>query len=186
MKKRIFMACVMLSAVLMMSCGDSKESTAKEKDTATKTESTSTDNGTENQGGGEATGGDLQDADLEGLASSLASEIEYEAKQTELDSAAVTNYINLPEGTIAHFYTGTGTTSECTGVFKTASADDAATLVNEIELYVGDMRSSFKDYKPDELTRIDSKVLKTFGNVVVLNISSDSAKAEEIIGRYFQ
>ncbi len=129
-----------------------------------------------------ACGGGAKEVDIQALAESLVHDISYEDELAIMDEEEIRYYIDMPDGTKAVMYMGAnGTTGEEAGVFEAVDENSAKVLEAGIEAFLNDQESSFEDYIPEAAARIDDAVLEQEGSYVVLCVSDDPEKAEEII-----
>lgn len=124
--------------------------------------------------------------DAKGLAASLAQEVSYKDTLEELTAEQISIYFEVEEGVTATVYMGSGSTAEEVAVFEAKDEETAKRQLASVETYLEEQAESFRDYIPEEVKRIDDAVVKQQGNYVVLCVSDDSAKAEEIIEKAFQ
>ena len=59
--------------------------------------------------------------------------------------------------------------------------DDAVTALENRVAY---QKAGYEDYGPAEVPKLDSAVIKSAGSYVVMCVSDDNAKAEEVIKSY--
>ena len=79
-----------------------------------------------------------------------------------------------------------GSTAEEVAVFTAPDEATASTMKNNVQEFLNDQKTSFEDYIPEEAQRIDDAVLVVKGNYVILCVSGDSDKAQEIIDNAFK
>lgn len=119
------------------------------------------------------------------LADSLLNNITYDEELTEVKADEIENYIVLEDGVEAVMYMGSGSTAESVAVFTAGDEDTARKQKTNVENYLADQKSAFKDYMPDEAARIEDAVVEAEGRYVVMCVSGDSDQAEEIIDQAF-
>ena len=131
-------------------------------------------------GGGEEK---VTEIDTAALADRLVSEVTY---SVELQEDDVTNYFfALEEGVEGIAYTATDYTGEEVMVFTTPSEEVAVSTKEMVEAFLTEQSTGMAPYAPEAVDRIDNAVLVQEGNYVVLCVSEDSEKAEEIIKEAF-
>ena len=123
-------------------------------------------------------GSKTKDVDVSGLVDALYNTVEFES---ELKSVSAENYLELPEGAQAAARMSNGTTAEEIIAVRCANEDDAKTVKASIETFLADQRADIERYQPQEVARMEKAVLAQRGVYVVLCISNDSEKAEQII-----
>lgn len=75
------------------------------------------------------------------------------------------------------FICGSGAYPDEIAIFKMKSADDVNTVKTVLEDRVEKQTTTFKDYTPDEMYKIDGKNIIVSGNYIALIICSDNAGA---------
>lgn len=103
-------------------------------------------------------------------------------------SMALSRLYALDEANIedAAFYTNSNSTAEEIAVIKTKSADYVSTVKEAYESRINEQKEACKDYLPDEMPKLDSAVIYTNGNYVVLCISNDNGKISSVIKGIFE
>ena len=123
--------------------------------------------------------------DVNALTTSLTQDITYSEPLQELAAEDIENYVLLEEGVEAVMYMSSGSTAEEVAVFTAPDETTANTMKENVTMFLDDQRASFKDYIPEEASRIDNAVLVVNGNYVVLCVSGDSEAAQDIIDKAF-
>jgi kynureninase len=75
------------------------------------------------------------------------------------------------------YISGSGATAEEVAVIKTSDIDSAKATVQK---RVDDLRYRFQDYVPAEMQKLESPVIASKSDAVILIIADDSAAAEEV------
>jgi hypothetical protein len=83
-------------------------------------------------------------------------------------------------------YMSTGATAEEVMVAKCISEKEAVTLQGLAQERLEYLKSSFENYVPKEVPKIEEALLQQTGCYVILCISSDSSKAAEILAAEWQ
>ena len=81
---------------------------------------------------------------------------------------------------------GSGSTAEEVAVFDTPDEETARKQMEHVQAYLDDQAESFRDYIPEETKRVENAVLEQRGKYVILCVSGDPDKAEEIIEKAFK
>ncbi len=79
------------------------------------------------------------------------------------------------------FYMSTGATAEEIMVARCKDAEGARQLMQAAKDRVEYLKTSFENYVPKELTKLQNPVLRQEGTYVILCISADDVAAEKII-----
>ena len=124
--------------------------------------------------------------DTAALTTSLTSYISYDNELSELSEDDITNYVTVEDGVKGVMYMSSGSTAEEVAVFTAPDEATASTMKNNVQEFLNDQKTSFEDYIPEEAQRIDDAVLVVNGNYVILCVSGDSDKAQEIIDNAFK
>jgi len=123
-------------------------------------------------------GAKTKDVDAGGLADALYMTVKFDS---ELKSVDASNYLDLPVGAEAAARMSNGTTAEEIIVVRCANEDDAKAVKAQVETFVADQRADMERYQPQEVARMEKAVLAQRGVYVVLCVSNDSEKAEQVI-----
>ena len=124
--------------------------------------------------------------DTAALTTSLTSAISYDNELSELSEEDITNYVTVEDGVKGVMYMSSGSTAEEVAVFTAPDEATASTMKDNVQEFLNDQKTSFEDYIPEEAQRIDDAVLVVKGNYVILCVSGDSDKAQEIIDNAFK
>lgn len=128
----------------------------------------------------------VKEIDAKALADTLASEVTYEDSLEVLDEEVAGVYFELEDDVTTSLYMGSGSTAEEVAVFAASDEETAKKQLSHVQDFLDDQKESFQDYIPEEAKRIDDAVLVQRGKYVILCVSADSAKAEEIIEEAFK
>lgn len=131
-------------------------------------------------------GNSAKEIDAAALAESLVNEITYEDKLESVDADTISMYIEVPENTESVMYMGSGSTAEEVAVFTSEDAETAGETLKKVQEHLDDQTASFQAYKAEEAKRVEDAVLKQEGKYVILCVSGDADKANEIIEKAFQ
>lgn len=127
--------------------------------------------------------------DVQAAADSILSGASFKDQLAAIDKTmALSRLYGLDEANIeaAAFYTNSNSTAEEIAVIKVSSADYTATVKDAFAKRVSDQKEACKDYLPDEMPKLESAVIYENGNYVVLCVSEDNKKAEEVIKGLFK
>lgn len=178
-KKICSVMMIMTFAVMLTGCGgEEKDKTtiAENKPAVTEQGSLATDN-------------DVKELEAGFVAAEILDRGDFKDNLATVDeSIALTRLYNLDEAQIAEaaFYTNSNATAEEIAVIRTVSSDYVETVKAAYEVRVAEQKEACRDYLPDEMTKLESAVIYTNGNYVVLCISNDNANAQTIIEDLFK
>jgi len=81
-------------------------------------------------------------------------------------------------------YCSSGSTSDELAIFKAKDADALKRIQDAVQKRIDEQISAFQNYVPSAVPKLESAYNTTYGNYVILCVSTDSAAAEEILGKY--
>ena len=133
-----------------------------------------------------ACGSKAKDFDVKALANDLCTQITYQDDLNELDMDTAAMFFNFSDTNIVNgvVYEGSGATAEEIVVIECASEEDAKKAETALKERIEEQKDSFTDYVPEELTKLNSPVIKIVGKYAVLSVSNDPGKASSIIDSY--
>ena len=161
MKKRLLGALLLLTmAVSLIACGNNESG-----------------DGSENGGNKEVNAAELAQA--------LVTQITYTSDMQQMEEDDVVWYFELEEGVTGVAYEVAGVSSERVAVFTVADKAMADKVIASIEAVLEDDLDQNAAYDAKVATRIENAVVEYKGNLVILCVSDDSAKAKKIIKEAF-
>ena len=119
------------------------------------------------------------------LAQALATQITYTGEMEQLEEDDIEWYIELEEGVTGIVYEVAGVSSEQVAVFTVPNKDAADKTIASIEELLADQKGQNAAYDSKVASRIENAVITYKGNYVILCVSDDSAKANQIIKAAF-
>lgn len=132
-------------------------------------------------------GGDkAKEIDAKALAGSLLSEGTYEDELEELSAEMAAMQFDTEDGVKIYLYMGGGATAEEVAVFEAPDEESAKKQLGHVKDFVDDQIETERDYRPEEVKRLEDAVLEQRGKYVILCVSADSGKAKEIIEKAFK
>ena len=114
--------------------------------------------------------------------SSLTGGIDFSAsKMQKQGEAALNNYYYIDPTTLENYAIymadyATGNADEI-AMFQVKESDQ----VTVVKSLINDLKVRYEDYKPEEMTKLDSAVVEEKGNYIFVVISPDNEKAKEIL-----
>ena len=131
-------------------------------------------------------GGKKADFDVAALGNDLATKITYEDSLGQMDLDMAGMFLNLSDVNVtkAAIYEGSGGTAEEIIVLECASDEDAAKAEGVLKTRVSEQITSFTDYVPEELTKLNAAIVKVNGKYAVLSVSGSPEEAKKIIDGY--
>ncbi len=104
-------------------------------------------------------------------------------------SERITDYYDIDTAkveSVSAFICGSGAAPDEIAVFKMASADDASAAKSVLEERVEKQKTSFEDYKPDEMYKFDSSNVVVKGQYAAVIITADNSTAVSIFNNMAQ
>ncbi len=126
------------------------------------------------------------DFDVTALGNDLATKITYADAIAPMDIDMAGMFLNLSDVNVknASIYEGSGGTAEEIIVLECETEDDAKKAEQVLKTRVEEQKESFKDYVPEELTKLNAAVIKVNGRYAVLSVSDTPDEASKIIAEY--
>ena len=81
-------------------------------------------------------------------------------------------------------YTGTGAPAEEIFLVKTSGGSAISALKTACQTRIDNQKQSFQAYSPEDVAKLDSAVLVTSGDYVLLVVANDAAAAQAIVDGY--
>lgn len=124
--------------------------------------------------------------DKDALAQELLNNVPFKDQMSEVDSAVFYMLYGVTEEQVdsAVMISGTGATAEEIAVIHAASPDHMDALLEAVDQRIQSQRDSFENYVPAEMNKLAEPVIAQLGDYVVVCISDDNEKAENIIRQY--
>ena len=113
------------------------------------------------------------------ITSKIMTDIKFPS-MAEIKSDRLVSYYDVDADKVEAFSAyicGSGAYPDEIAVFKMKSADDIQAVKTVLEARVESQTTTFKDYTPDEMYKIDGKNIVVSGNYIALIICSDNAGA---------
>lgn len=107
---------------------------------------------------------------------------------TKCDNDKAISLYGVDEALLAEYevYIGTGATAEEIAIFRVKDSKDVSTVKAACETRVADQKQACENYLPAEMPKLESPVIQTAGNYVVLCISNDNAKIQTVLDGYLK
>lgn len=116
------------------------------------------------------------------VADEVAAAVAFE-ELTALSTAQLAKYLDIDEALLADGemrIDASRATAECISVL-TAADGDAAALLEALTAYRDVTLAQYRDYRPDEVPKLEKAVLKASGAQAALIVSKDAAAAEKAL-----
>jgi hypothetical protein len=123
-----------------------------------------------------------QKIDVQSLADDLMNNAKFDEKPEELERSVISKHYGLDDSVEARAFTASSTADEVC-VVKAGSEKDAKAVYKLLQAHLDDLKESYANYQPAEVTRLDRAALRREGSCVVLLVSADE-HPEEILDKY--
>lgn len=126
--------------------------------------------------------------DIEKAAAEILSEVEFEDTLTELETDTALAYYGISSDDVSDSVVmiSTGATAEEIAIFEAFDASGAEDIKGACEARQDKQITSYNDYKPSEVSRLEDAIIYVNGNYVVYCVVDDTDKTEEILEKYFK
>lgn len=126
--------------------------------------------------------------DIEDLANKMAQSGFFEDKLEKVDDGVVLESYNFNSDEVEELvsYQGSGASSEEIVILKVRDKNNLGSIKDKINIRLQDRKEAFESYLPKEVGKIENSVFLTKGNYVILCISNDNTKINELIDSYLK
>ncbi len=107
---------------------------------------------------------------------------------TKCDNDKVVSLYGVDESLLAEYevYIGTGATAEEIAIFRVKDSKDVETVKASCQSRVDAQKEACENYLPNEMPKLESPVLTTAGNYVILCVSNDNGKVQTVLDGYLK
>lgn len=119
--------------------------------------------------------------DISSAAESILSGIEFDDSLELLEGDGAVYRYGIDDTVEVVAYAGGGYTAEEVAVFDAGTDSAAEELESKLEKYVDSQITSYRSYVPAEVARLENAVVTSEGKYVILCVSADKDKAEDVI-----
>lgn len=136
--------------------------------------------------GSKAGGGKDVAIDMDKLAAALEKDVPFKDEMSRVDNGVFYGLYGLAEEDAdkAVLISSTGATAEEIAVIHAASPDKVSAVNEAVRSRIEAQREGFENYVPGELEKLKDPVVEQLGDYVILCVSDDNDKAEEIISQF--
>lgn len=125
---------------------------------------------------------------IEKLSEEIFKSESFEDELIKVDSEMVMNNYGFTNEEIKQLisYQGSGATSEEILVLEVNDKSKLNDIKEKINVRLAERKEVFESYLPKEVYKIDNNILSIKGNYVILCVSNDSNKVNDIINNYLK
>ena len=131
-----------------------------------------------------------KEIDLDKLAEDLKTQIGFEDDLMEIEDSVLDNFYTFSDKDAIEshvvYKSASNATAEEIALFKVKDSSQMDAVKQAVEARVVDLHDRFESYVPAEIIKIDNAVIKTSGNYILMVITTEYEKAEEIIDGYLK
>lgn len=186
-KKRVFgmlaaMVICMTSCAAFTGCGDNADSTADNNNNSAATTTANTPDAESVIEPAQTAEGDV---DIATLGDKLKSDITFEDELVQFDNGKVEKILGISQDLFTNakvYESSSGATPEAIDCIEAKDENAANEIKTALENRLSSQKTLFESYKPEQMPKLENAVIKVNGKYVVMVVSGDSDKANEIIG----
>ena len=127
------------------------------------------------------TGCGKKETDCNQLLQTLLSKVNFAAELKSAGENATLYFPDLPEGSQVVLYTSSGYYADELALLTLPSASGREKALPIVEKHIAELRNQFTNYAPEELPKITHAITFESGKYILLCITDDYARAQEII-----
>ena len=116
----------------------------------------------------------------------LLNQVNFDCDLYQVKEEGVDSFFTFEEKPESLMYMGSGSYADCAAIFKAADDDEAGKVLESVETYKEDLKRSFEDYIPEEVSKIEGGIAEQKGSYVVLCITADIDNAKAFVDEYFE
>lgn len=126
--------------------------------------------------------------DIEELSTQIIESGSFSDELAKVDSQMVMNDYSFTSDEIKAIvsYQGSGATSEELVILKVNDKSFLSSVKNKVNTRLDERKEAFESYLPAEVFKIDNSLLEVKGNYLIMCISNDSNKVNEVINNYIK
>lgn len=117
------------------------------------------------------------------LSTQIAESVMFSEQLMQIDNRNIEKRYSLNSKDYKEVVAFTGTLSVC-DEYLIVKTDAPDTVKEKLEKYVSNKRKEYETYRPDEVAKLDSAVIESHNDSVVLIITADSEKALAVYKEY--
>ena len=123
---------------------------------------------------------------IEELSEEIFKSESFEDELIKVDSEMVMNNYGFTNEEIKQLisYQGSGATSEELVILQVKEKNNLNSVKEKINTRLEERKEAFESYLPEEVFKIENRVLEVRGNYVILGIAKDANKVVEVVEEY--
>jgi len=124
--------------------------------------------------------------DMDALAKELAGAKIYDDILSQMPDGMTERFYSMDNGDVVRsiLYYGTGATAEEICILQCTDEKAAAKAEANAHTHIENQKTSFKNYVPAEIPKLDNAVVEVSGVYVIVVVSKDASTAQSIINKY--
>lgn len=124
--------------------------------------------------------------DVEQLIQKVLDNVAFEAELNKLDDSVAAGMVETAGGTKLQFYVGNGTYADELLVMTARNEEDAKRNQENAKVHLSETKEAFQHYIPKEAEKVDKAVSIRCGCYVIVCVTADYEKAEQVINDIIQ
>lgn len=119
------------------------------------------------------------------LTAALSENVSFSEQLTQIDAENIEERYSLNSKDFNEITAFVGTASVC-DEFVIVKTDSPETMKEKLEKYIENKRRVYEEYRPDEVYKLDNRVIEIYKDAVVMIITADSDGAMEAYKQYLK
>ena len=126
--------------------------------------------------------------DMDALATELANAGIYDDILSQMPQDMAERFYDMDDGDVvrAILYYGTGATAEEICILQCKDEKTAEKAEENARTHIQNQKTSFENYVPSEIPKLDDAVVESSGVYVIVVVSKDASTAQSIINKYIK
>lgn len=120
------------------------------------------------------------------LADDIIKNIKFEDELNLTNKLVVEKLYNIDNYLNEVVYMSSGATAEEIAIFEFENDEDCTQAVNKAKIRIENQLENFKDYMPKEVKKLNNAILINKNEYLIVCITNDYRKAEELINKYIK
>ena len=122
---------------------------------------------------------------IDDLSSAISANVVFSEQLTQIDTKNIERRYSLNAKDYNEIKSFVGTVSVC-DEYVIVKTDAPQTMADKFNEYIKDKRDIYEAYRPNEVHKLDSAVIETYNNAVVMIVTADSENALNVYKEYLK
>lgn len=129
--------------------------------------------------------GKIEEIETEELSKQLNSSVAFSEHLTHINAQYSEKRYSLNPNDYSEISAYVGTAAVC-DEFVIVKTETTEAMKEKLEKYIGQKRKTYEKYRPAELGKLDSAIIETYNNAVVMIITADTENALDVYREYLK